>query len=139
MSEALVASTWGTPQRSRLTRTGPSSPPRTIVPFCLGSGRRAIQCQAAAVPAAASPAPAAPAISPARVRLIPQGYWPASQDEGLRGEAAFRLELVEMGLHDQSRRWADLVRHVVPDLGEQGVVGTLASFQGREQSALAHL
>ena len=40
---ALPASMWGTPQRSRRTRTGPSSPASSIVPFCFGSGRRASQ------------------------------------------------------------------------------------------------
>ena len=54
------ASMWGTPQRSRRTRTRPSSPSSSIVPRCFGSGRRASQCQAAAVAAVGEPGPRHP-------------------------------------------------------------------------------
>ncbi len=108
------------------TRTGPSSPSSAIVPFCFGSGRRASQCQAAAVAAAASPVPAKPTVNPARIappaRSSSQAYWLPSQAEppfrcalcglwphkahrklDVGGEAAFGLELVEVGLHHHRR------------------------------------
>ena len=66
MSRRAPASMWGTPQRSRRTRTGASQPVAArSCPAVCGSGRRANRCQAAAGPAAASPVPAAPARSPA--------------------------------------------------------------------------
>src|SRR5262249_26808645 len=51
--------------------TGPSRPASEIDPFCFGSGRRASQCQAAAVAATARPVPAAPTIPPVRSAVFP--------------------------------------------------------------------
>ena len=148
---------WGTPQRSRRTRTGPSSPSSSIVPFCLGSGRRASQCQAAAVAAAASPVPARPAVSPARSHsALIASYWLPSQPIAFRCACWSRLlgapeaqmpagrrpsasSFVEVGLHHHRRRRPQLGGDVVPGLGEQGVAGALAALEGGEQAALAHL
>ena len=66
----VAASMWGTPQRSRRTRTAPSSPSSSIVPSCCGSGRRASRCQATAAADAARPVVVAAPIRPARTARL---------------------------------------------------------------------
>src|SRR6478735_3881823 len=115
MSDA-PASMCGTPQRSRRTRTGPSSPSSSIVPLVFGSGRRAIRCQAIPTPAAARAIPASPPSIPtpaARFGFIDETLlagWP------ILGEPAFGLELREVGVHHHRRGALHLGGNVVPGL-----------------------
>src|SRR5689334_23046971 len=146
----------------------PSIPSSSIRPRVFGSGRRASRCQSAAVAALAAPTLTAPARRPAfatplleiiqssiqqlagwpgpayraarsrRTRALEAGAPIASPPE-VGGEPAFRCKLLQVGLHHLPGRRDELLRDVVPDLGEEGVAGALTAVQCGDQAALAHL
>ena len=130
----LPASTWGTPQRSRRTRTGPSSPSSSILPLVFGSGRRASRCQSAAVAAATERGAQRPGEN-ARPSRLP--CW-RSSPQSIQSTGQLARELVPPPA--SFCRWASITiaaagtqlgRDVVPDLGEQGRRGSARRDRAR--------
>ena len=139
---------WGTPQRSRRTVTGPSSPPRRIVPFTCGSGRRASQVPGSRRRGARQPGagrgrdqPASqrpPSALASRHAYLSISFdllsWPADQEAGPPPRASAG------GRPSPSPPSAAAPRRDVAQASaSSAALGALAALEGGEQAALAHL